>query len=263
MGIVRSTAKLLFAGTDVFFSSPAGPRILIYHQVGSGLGRQMEVTVESFSQQMKWLAENQEVVSLDNARERWEDHDSDGLVVLTFDDGFLDTYTRAYPVLADLKFPFTIYLTTDAIETGVPFKGQVGAEPLNWENVKEMMASGLLTVGAHTHTHPDLRDLTSDLVESELDVSNRLIESRLALKPAHFAYPYGFWARDADRLVRERYRSAVVGGSPRPKASPDRAAIHRYPVQLSDGFVFFKQRVNGGMRLEEAVRRRIKGYAGP
>jgi len=263
MGIARSAAKLLFAGTDLLLESMAGPRILIYHQVGSGLGRQMEVTVPAFSSQMTWLAENRQVVSLERAIERWGADESDQLVALTFDDGFLDTYTTAYPMLSELGFPFTLYLTTDPIETGLPFSAVPGAEPLRWEQVSEMMGSGLLTVGSHTHTHPDLRDLTPDLVRSELEVSDRIIESRLGVKPAHFAYPYGFWARSADGLVRERYQSAVVGGTSRPDASPDRAAIHRYPVQLSDGFVFFKRRLKRGMRLEEAVRRQIKGYDGP
>ena len=263
MGIARSAAKLLFAGTDLFLESPPGPRILIYHQVGSGLGRQMEVTVPAFSSQMEWLAENRQVVSLESAIERWGEEASSQLVVLTFDDGFLDTYTTAYPRLLRLDFPFTLYLTTDPIETGLPFGEVPGAEPLRWEQVSEMVGSGLLTVGAHTHTHPDLRDLTSELARSELDVSDRIIESRLGVKPSHFAYPYGFWAQQADGLVRERYRSAVVGGNSRPDGAPDRAVIHRYPVQLSDGFVFFKRRLKRGMRLEEAVRRQIKGYDGP
>jgi peptidoglycan/xylan/chitin deacetylase (PgdA/CDA1 family) len=263
MGLARSAAKAVFVVGDWFLTTPPGPRILIYHQVGSNLGRQMEVSVEDFEAQMGWLADNREVVGLDEAVERWEDDDSHELVVLTFDDGYKDTLTTAFPILQGFGFPFLLYLATEAIDGGPPRGIPDTAAPLDWDEVGEMLGSGLLTVGAHTHSHPDMRGLSEGEVRAELETSDELIRRRLGLTARHFAYPYGYWSETAHPSVAARYYTATLGGSPRPLAMPDLHQIHRYPVQLSDSFRFFPARLKGGLMMEERVRRSLKGYEGP
>jgi peptidoglycan/xylan/chitin deacetylase (PgdA/CDA1 family) len=261
MSLLRGMSKTLFAAADRFATSPSGPRILIYHQVGTSYGHQMEVTVEAFAEQLAWLATERQVVDLATALSRWDEPGSEQLVVLTFDDGYRDLYPTAFPMLADRGMPFVLYISTSLVGS----REDVGSveDPLNWPDISAMVGSGLLTVGAHTHSHPDLRSLSSEEVAYELDLSNQMIYERLGARPRHFAYPYGFWSETADVPVRERYDTAVLGGSPRPSSNPDSHLLHRYPVQLSDGFTWFKHRMVGGFRLEEGVRKRIKGYHGP
>ncbi|MEX1125917.1 MAG: polysaccharide deacetylase family protein, partial [Acidimicrobiia bacterium] len=194
---------------------------------------------------------------------RWSDSGSERLVVLTFDDGYRDTYTTAFPLLHEDGLPFTLYLATDSIETGRPLGPPEKAEPLSWDQIGMMLGSGLVTVGAHTHRHLDLRYLSVDEVEDELGTSDDLIETRLGVRPTHFAYPWGFWSPSADSAVSRRYASAALGGSARPPNRPEPHLLHRYPVQLSDGYRFFGARLRGGLRLEETIRRRLKGYNGP
>lgn len=262
MSLVRSGVKLASATIDLFLSSPAGPRILIYHQVGAGLGRQMEVTVENFRRQLDWLVENRRVVSLEAAVASWDEADADRLVVLTFDDGYRDIYTTAFPMLKERILPFTLYVATEAVETGMALGPQAGADPLTWAMIEEMTGSGLVTIGAHTHTHRDLRNASEAVVEQELELSNELISTRLGTEPRLFAYPWVYWSPKADPLVGGSYRTAVLGGSPRPDPSPPPHRLHRYPVQLSDGLAFFRARITGGLLLEKKVRRRLRGYSG-
>jgi peptidoglycan/xylan/chitin deacetylase (PgdA/CDA1 family) len=237
--------------------------VLIYHQVDAGLGREMEVRLADFRRQLDWLSGNREVVDLGEALVRWEEPGAERLVVLTFDDGYRDNYTTAFPLLSELGLPFTLYLATESIETGVPLGPAVKAEPLSWDQIATMLESGLVTVGAHTHRHLDLRQVTTDEVENELGTSDDLIEKRLGIRPLHFAYPWGFWSPTSDRAVTERYSSAALAGSRRAREGLEPHLLHRYPVQLSDGFRFFNARLRGGLRLEEVIRRRIKGYTGP
>jgi peptidoglycan/xylan/chitin deacetylase (PgdA/CDA1 family) len=126
-----------------------------------------------------------------------------------------------------------------------------------------MIGTGLVTIGGHTHRHTDLREAPLEAVEEELVTSDTLIERRLGLRPSHFAYPWGFWSEGAASVVDERYATAAVAGSPRSGLDLDRHKVHRYPVQLSDGFRFFPARLRGGLRAEEQVRRWLKGYSGP
>jgi len=263
VSLTRTAVKAASALTDAFVPSPPGPRILIYHQVDAGLGREMEVHLEDFRRQLIWLSANRQVVDLGEALVRWAEPGSERMVVLTFDDGYRDTFTTAFPLLLEHGFPFTLYLATESIETGVSLGPAERAEPLSWDQIGTMLESGLLTVGAHTHRHLDLRRLSIDQVEDELGTSDDLIETQLGVRPAHFAYPWGFWSPSSDRPVTDRYSSAALAGSRRANRDLEPHLLHRYPVQLSDGFRFYRARLRGGLRLEEILRRRLKGYKGP
>lgn len=257
--MLRSAAKSVFAAADLPYRTRPGPRILIYHQVGSNLGRQMEVTVPAFEFQLRWLMGNGSIVSLQEALDRAGEPDADRLFVLTFDDGYRDLYDTAFPMLAAVTAPFVVYVTTEPVESGRPMGGQ--AEPLTWDQISDMADAGA-TIGSHTHTHPDLRHTPPDVVESELAESDRLIERRLGVRPQHFCYPYGYWSATAEPLVRERYLTATLGGGPAVRPDNDPHRIHRVPIQLSDSRYFFIRKMKSGMVLEEKVRRRLAGYRG-
>lgn len=219
----------------------------------------MEVTVEDFEWQLKWLLENRRVVDLETALSQWGSPQSEELVVLTFDDGYCDTYTKALPVLKAYGFPFTIYVATAFVA-----ESDESHDLLSWGQLEEMAGTGLLTVGAHTHSHADLRMLGESVVAREIEASNNLIEAHLGMRPKHFAYPWGYWTETADRFIRAEYESAALGAPHRGVTSSlDPHLVHRFPVQLSDGRRWFKSRLEGGLMLEEELRRRLRGYRGP
>lgn len=258
MSLLRQVAKATFAATDLLLPTPEGPRILIYHNVGTRAGKQMEVSPEDFIWQLNWLVSNREIVDLETAVRRWTEPDADQMVVLTFDDGYQDTYTTAFPLMRERGIPFTLYLATDMIES----RPVIDVHPLAWEQIKEMMETGLLTLGAHTHSHRDLRAVEYAEALEELEVSNDIIEQRTGVTPLHFAYPWGYWAEQAHRAVAETYETAVLG-APLWRSDFDAHQIFRFPIQLSDGARWFNARLRGGLLMEEWTRRRLRGYSGP
>lgn len=256
--LARSAVKSLAHILDSRYVRP-GPRILIYHQVNAGLGREMEVTLAAFEAQMTHLSESERVVRLEDALAS----PSERSVVITFDDGYRDTFETAFPILRALDLPFTLYLATESIETGSPIGPTTGADPLSWRQVEAMTDQADVTIGAHTHTHRDLRGLDQSIVAHELETSDALIESRLGQRPRHFAYPWGYWSQTADALVASRYDSAVLGGG---QPVSERSGFHRLnrvPIQLSDGVAGFHRKLVHGGRSEERIRRLLKGYRGP
>ncbi len=248
----------MFATIDRLTPKLRGPRILIYHQVGVDFGREMEVSERDFVGQLDWLRENGRVVDLASALAGGPAN-GDLIAVLTFDDGYRDLYDTAFPHLLERRLPFTLYLTTGPVETGTPLSDH-RALPLTWDQILEMLSSGLLTLGSHTHTHPDLRQSSPESIRWELEESDRLIELRTQVAPSHFAYPWGYWSSSADKIVRPRFETAAVGAPIRPETSRDHHRLARVPIQKSDGMRFFGARMNWGLRAEERLRRLVRGY---
>jgi peptidoglycan/xylan/chitin deacetylase (PgdA/CDA1 family) len=261
--VVRQSIKAAATAADPLFGRLGGPRLLVYHQIEAGLGREMEVPLRTFERQIEWLQANTEIVDLDTAIARRDQPDAHRLVVLTFDDGYDDMYRFAYPLLESGRIPFTVYLTTHPTETGEPLFADERARPCTWDQVEVMASSGLMTLGAHTHRHPDLTAIGVDEIEPDLTESNRLIEDRLGVRPVHFCYPYGWWSENAHRHVATMYETATLGSGAAFGADTDLLKINRVPVQLADGMFFFKRKVRMGLQLEDRLRRRFKGYDGP
>lgn len=260
---IRTAAKLGFSLVDTFRAPFPGPRILIYHQIDAGHGFELDVQKRAFEQHVDWLEANGSVVGLEDAIARRLDPGAERLFVLTFDDGFADMFEHGFPLLLERRLPFTVYLTARPIETAVALSDRPRSKPVSWQQVNVMVESGLMTVGSHTFAHGDVRFMSSGEVAEDLEQCDELIERRTGVRPLHFAYPFGYWSPTADQSVRERYRSAVVGGSPNAELIDDQHLIARVPIQLSDGVVFFRRKMLRGLRSEESVRRRLARYEGP
>ncbi len=86
--------------------------------------------------------------------------------------------------------------------------------PLNWEQIQEMQASGLVSFGAHTHQHPILGRSKPETVREELQHSKSLIEQHLQTPCDHFCYPngsHGDFSDQTEQCVKELgFKSSVT-----------------------------------------------------
>jgi peptidoglycan/xylan/chitin deacetylase (PgdA/CDA1 family) len=131
---------------------------------------------------------------------------------------------------------------------------------MSWDDLGRMRESGLVIVGAHTHSHWNLDVLDEAQVAEEIDRSQELFKRRLGFEPVHFAYPRALWGDAAEKVVRARYATAVLGGGRRAvPAGFDAHRIPRVPVRRSDGWLFFKARIAGHLAGEERVYEALKG----
>ena len=226
-----------------------GATLLIYHRIGGGTRNELDLDPGGFEVQLD-LLRGHDVLSLDDALDRLEVGDRRPSFVLTFDDGFCDVYENAWPLLRERRIPFTIYLATaymgetmvweGATATGEPGRG------LTWDQLREMVASGLCTIGNHTHNHVRPEALT----EEELDLCTHTIEAELGLTPQHFTYPWGIPVDEMELAMRARFRSASTGDLGRNTAATNPMRLYRVPVRRTDPPAFFEAKLRGNLLPE-------------
>jgi peptidoglycan/xylan/chitin deacetylase (PgdA/CDA1 family) len=225
--------------------------ILLYHRVGGG-GGEIDLAAALFERQLAMLAEHERVLSLDQV----VSGDAGGGVVVTVDDGYRDFYDTVLPLLLRYRIPVVLYLATGLVAG----RGIVeDADALTWSQLAEAVATGLVTVGAHTHGHTDLSRARERVCHDEMSRSKGLVEERLGVACRHFAYPWAVGSPTADRIARRLFDSAALHAWRTNRAGAiDPWHLGRTPVLASDGLAFFRAKVQG--RLDgEALAYRLLG----
>ena len=250
---LRRSLKLGLAGGSRLFSAgrpAAGATLLIYHRVGGGTPDERDLPTAEFEAQVEELTRHR-VVPLDAALDALDAGDDTPTVVLTFDDGFADVYTTAYPLLREAGLPFTLYVTTAYLGGTMHWPGSMSQHPgpaLTWEELEELAADPLVTIGNHTHTHARPEDLTAE----ELDRCSELLEHHLGIVPQHYCFTWGVPVSDAVPLLEARFRSAATGIAGRNQPMTDRLQLHRVPVRGTDPLPFFRMKLRGGLGAERS-----------
>lgn len=195
----------------------SGVHVLAYHLVDAGTGSPVDLPRATFRRQMEELARSGRVVGLQDGLAHLAKpptEDPAPRVVLTFDDAYDNFRSRVWPVLDELALPATLYVPTGFLDRRCPgpLTGARDHPPLAWDDLRNLAHSGLLTVGSHSDTHPDLPGLPLDRVCDELLGSQRRLEERLELAVQDFCYPRARWSRQVEAQVAGVYRSATIAG---------------------------------------------------
>lgn len=259
-------SALLVAGT-MRPTLRTGCTYLIYHSVNGGLSIELDLSPALLERQLDYLAMTSQVIDYEAALSYLQDGvaQSRGAIVLTFDDGYVDFYTNVFPLLQRWHLPATLFVTTGFVEEGVAYPmlsfPHLDVKPVTWEMLGEMAESGLVTMGAHTHTHPLLTEVTREQMEEELAKPIDLFQQRLGIRPHHFCYPRAVWRPDIEQLVMRYYQSATIGGGTQAKSADfHRFRIPRLPIRRSDGWRFFRAKVDGRMANEEELYSHLRRF---
>ena len=255
--LVRSALKPVSAAADLVIKPPRGITVLIYHRVGAGTGGEVDLDAAEFDDQMAELAASQRVMTLNDAVELLSGGEAPDIepVVVTFDDGTPDVVDVALPILERHQVPMTLYLSTGFVDSDRGF-WEPEDTPIGWQGLREAVATRLVDIGSHTHTHALLDRVDPQTIADELDRSIDLIGAELGVTARHFAYPKALPpSPEADAAVRQRFDSAAIAGTrPNPFGSTDVHLLTRSPIQRSDGMRWFRRKAAGGMGLEDRIR---------
>lgn len=189
-------------------------------------------------------------------------------VVVTFDDGWLDNYVYAYPVLKRYKINATIFLITDRVEMAsnivrsqeskvksqeiaIPThsesknliaNGQSHKVVINWDMAKEMQDSGLVEFYSHTKSHAKCNNLAKSELLKELSESKKIIEKRLGSLCQYLCWPYGKYNETAMQIAKDTgYKAIFTTKHGVIKRDSDPFEIER--IVVKDNIAWFKKRM--------------------
>jgi peptidoglycan/xylan/chitin deacetylase (PgdA/CDA1 family) len=202
--------------------------VLNYHSIGVTQGNTLVLDPKKLTRQMEFLAEQgYSPLTLSNFILLLEKKKTAPAkpVLLTFDDGYLDNYEQAMPILKLHGFPATIFISPGTI-------GQEGK--LNWEQVKEMHEAGW-DIQPHGMTHPHLPELTAAQQKEEIMQSRRQIEQQLGTNADIFCYPYGEFNKQTLKILKdEGFRYAFTIRQGRTTSTQEPFYLRRIYVNSED-----------------------------
>ncbi|MFP7345258.1 polysaccharide deacetylase family protein [Bacillus safensis] len=199
--------------------------ILMYHSISSG--NSLRVPKSEFASHMKWLKDNDYVTLSPEEVYRvfiTNSMPSKKSVLITFDDGYTDNYTKAFPILKQYGMKATIFMIEQSI--GRP-------NHLTDEQMDEMMAHGI-SIESHTIHHLELNQLSKQQQEEELKGSKTFFDQRFSQRTRMVSYPVGRYNEETLKLAKEAgFQMAVTTEPGHAKKEQGMMSLHR--VRISPG----------------------------
>lgn len=240
-----------------------GCYILVYHRISDDKGESVSASKKNFLKQISFLIEHFSIISLERLIDSIENKTPLPLnsAVITFDDGYKDVFTNAYPLLKKYNIPAAVFVTTNYIEwLGVKSQESKGKMNLpltpyplpplmmSWDDIREM-AGNNISIGSHTVSHPVLSVISDNEIEREIKESKEIIARHTGREVICFAYPYGgrkfFDGRIKGALKKYGYKcgcSTVYGAN---DLESDPFELKRIPIEYYEDETIFMIKVFG------------------
>lgn len=191
--------------------------ILMYHSVVDGDGSNCNdwmTTTQRFREDLQWLKDHGYTTLLPSELENGASL-PEKAVLITFDDGYANNYTQAFPVLKEFQAKAVISMIVRRTVDGKP-------DFLTWDMCREMANSGLVEIGSHTYDHHandprgikrmngESRKDYEARIFSDLEKSISLIEENVGKPVTFFAYPHGQTEPWASDFLKEHFAMTVT-----------------------------------------------------
>ena len=206
--------------------------ILQYHHVSTETPPVTSLSPEAFRTHMLFLQENAfTILPLEKVIKDLQDGNllPDKTAVITFDDGYTSVYEAAFPLLKELNWPFTVFVTSELV-------GSNDRLYATWDQLREMGGEGA-TLANHTVSHPYLLERDNGIdderwltqVRQEIELAENTIAEQTGQNHKLLAYPYGEYNDAIQALVSELGYVGIAQHSGPINAASDFTALPRFP----------------------------------
>lgn len=234
--------------------------ILMYHRIADVQGDRNSLPEEKFEQQLKYLADNgYTAITADMLYEHYTENKPlpKKPVLLTFDDGYHDNYTKALPLLQKYNMKAVVF----------PIYNWIG-KPNHWENFGKKETTTMtqaelhswldngMDVQVHTLSHPFLTGCTDEQLKAEVSSSKAQFEKLFGREMNYLCYPYGFFD---ERVIAEAkkagYKMAFAIFDNVPLWRINLFALPRIPIPSHQKMWEFKLKVSSINVIFVAMRK--------
>ncbi|MCX7092410.1 MAG: poly-beta-1,6-N-acetyl-D-glucosamine N-deacetylase PgaB [Methylobacter sp.] len=261
--------------------------VLNYHDVLSAEDarrslNKMDVGVEHLEQHLDWLKKKgYKIISVQNIFDAAAGKDTlpDKAALLTFDDGYLSFYTRVFPLLKKYRYPAAVALVGTWMDGNVT-ADEPGKPLLNWEQIREMVQSGLVEVASHSYdlhkgitANPQANSQAAavtrlyddpmlvyetdeqyrERIQAALLKSAEFIFQHAGIRPRAMVWPYGEYNQIAVQASREAGMPMTMGLIDGLNTLADISALRRFILVDNPDVDQFAELVTG-LRVDKSLR---------
>jgi peptidoglycan/xylan/chitin deacetylase (PgdA/CDA1 family) len=241
---LRRCRKFLLAGAILTFAAAAtamegSAAILVYHRFGPTVADSMTTRTSVFEAQLaRMREEGYAIVPLGDAVSGLEGKAklAPKTVTITVDDGHRSVYTDLLPIIRREHLPVTLFIYPSAISNA--------SYAMTWQQLAEMVATGLVDVQSHTYWHPDFRiekkrlppDRYREFVRDQMEKPRRTLKSKLGVDATFLAWPFGIHDAELEAAARAAgYRAAFALGERHATRADSPMALPRYLIVDASG----------------------------
>lgn len=221
----------------------------MYHSVDDDKCKKIALPAESFCRQMEYLSsKGYQTLTLDQFYNLMTTGQKipRKSIILTFDDGYDDSYSVVFPILRKYNFVANFFITTNYVGTTKVFDWDEKISNrrmiLSWKEVKEMSDCGMV-IGSHTCTHRLLTQIPLKEARYEVETSKAVIESKIN-KPVNFlSYP----KNDFNEKIKKMVKIAGYCGACATRLSinnkQDIFSLERTGIYKADNIISFRTKL--------------------
>jgi len=118
-------------------------------------------------------------------------------IFITIDDGYKSVYNHAYPILKELRFPFSVFLSTDFVADNN------NSDFMSWKMLKELKSNNV-EIFNHTSDHSSLLKVSKNRALKIINNSQKILKKEFGEVSPIFSYPYGESNLNTENLVKEQ-----------------------------------------------------------
>ena len=178
----------------------------MYHKFGIDKYPTTSVTIDQFNSHIvEFTKEKYSVKSLEYIVDTIINDGNlpENTIGISIDDADKSFYEVGWPIFKKNNMPVTLFVNTSTIHKN-------NKNYLNWDQIRQLQEEGV-AIGAHSHSHYHMSDLTIDEVRKEIETSNNIFLKELGAIPSLFAFPYGEANEQIINLLKE-YKFKVAFG---------------------------------------------------
>ena len=200
----------------------------MYHRFDENKYPSTNIRNEIFIEHLKLIKDEQiEFITFEKFEEITKTNINNNYILLTIDDAFESFYLNAWPILKDKKIPFILFVNTREVN-------KYGY--MTWDQIRELDANSLVTIGNHSHSHEYLIDWSDDKIKKDLQTAINIFKKEINYSPSAFSYPFGEYSSSLKKIVQDlNFKYAFGQHSGVIDQTKDFLELPRFPINEKYG----------------------------